>query len=149
MKKVLLPILAYGLMTGANVSFANEEDQALNKRVVSEFYQKAINDKNFAAAEEYLGPWYIQHNPLAQDGIDGFRKFIDYLKATYPQSHSEIKRVFAEGDYVILHVHSIKEPGTRGQAIIDVFRLENHKIVEHWDVIQAIPEESANSNGMF
>lgn len=96
-----------------------------------------------------MGPWYIQHNPLANDGIDGFKQYLDYLKSTYPQSHSEIKRVMAEGDYVILHVHSIKEPGTRGQAIVDIFRLENNKIVEHWDVIQNIPDQAANSNGMF
>ncbi|KTC86983.1 ester cyclase [Legionella brunensis] len=149
MKRVALSILVSGFLLGSNVSFANESSQALKKQAVTEFYQKAINEKNFTAAEGYLGPWYIQHNPLAQDGIDGFKQYIDYLKTNYPQSHSEIKRVFAEGDYVILHVHSIKEPGTKGQAIIDIFRLENNKIVEHWDVIQNIPTESANGNGMF
>ncbi|WED42737.1 ester cyclase [Legionella cardiaca] len=149
MKKMILPFLMFSLLLGANLSFAQEDKQAFNKRVVTEFYQKAINEKDFAAAEWYLGPWYIQHNPLAADGIDGLKQYIDYLKVTYPQSHSEIKRVLAEGDYVILHVHSIKEPGTQGQAIIDIFRLEHNKIVEHWDVIQSIPVESANSNGMF
>jgi len=64
-------------------------------------------------------------------------------------SLSEIKRVFADGDYVILHVHSIREPGTRGRAIFDLFKLENGKIVEHWDAVQDIPEKSANENGMF
>jgi predicted SnoaL-like aldol condensation-catalyzing enzyme len=138
-----------GLLFNAQISWADESQQEINKKVVTEFYQKALNEKNFKAAETYMGPWYIQHNPLAQDGIEGFEKFLDYLKQTYPQSHSEIKRVIAEGDYVILHVHSIKEPGTKGQAIIDIFRLEHNKIVEHWDVIQPIPETAANSNGMF
>ncbi|HAT8211741.1 TPA: polyketide cyclase, partial [Legionella pneumophila] len=67
----------------------------------------------------------------------------------YPQSHSEIKRIIADGDYVVVHVHSVLEPDTKGRAIIDIFRLENGKIYEHWDVIQPIPDEAANSNGMF
>lgn len=145
-KKILALSLCFA---ASNQAFAGKGQQEINKEVVTQFYQKAINDKDFAAAETYMGPWYIQHNPLANDGIDGFKQYLDYLKSTYPQSHSEIKRVMAEGDYVILHVHSIKEPGTRGQAIVDIFRLENNKIVEHWDVIQNIPDQAANSNGMF
>jgi predicted SnoaL-like aldol condensation-catalyzing enzyme len=149
MKKIVLSMLAYILVSCANVSFAAENEQEINKKIVTQFYQNAINDKNFTAAEPYLGPWYIQHNPLAQDGIEGFKQYIEYLKSMYPQSHSEIKHIMADGDYVMLHVHSIKEPGNRGEAIIDIFRLEHHKIVEHWDVIQEIPTESANNNGMF
>jgi predicted SnoaL-like aldol condensation-catalyzing enzyme len=66
----------------------------------------------------------------------------------FPASRSEIKRVFADGDYVILHVHAVREPGTRGNAIVDIFKLEDGKIVEHWDVVQPIPEKAANANGM-
>ena len=62
---------------------------------------------------------------------------------------SEIKRSFVDGDYVILHVHAVREPGTRGNAIIDIFKLENGKIVEHWDTVQPIPENPANNNTMF
>jgi predicted SnoaL-like aldol condensation-catalyzing enzyme len=71
------------------------------------------------------------------------------LKEKFPNSHSEIKRVIAEGNYVVLHVHSVREPGTRGRAIVDIFKLEDGKIVEHWDVVQDIPEKSANDNTMF
>lgn len=120
-----------------------------NKRVVLEFYEKGLNQKDADAAIAYLGPRYIQHNPNAADGAEGFRKFIGFLKEKFPQSHSEIKRVFTDGDNVILHVHAVREPGTRGSAIIDIFRLENSKIVEHWDVNQPVPETAANSNTMF
>jgi predicted SnoaL-like aldol condensation-catalyzing enzyme len=86
---------------------------------------------------------------MAADGPGGLQGYLQFLRAKYPNSHSEIKRVFAEGDYVILHVHAIREPGTRGNAIVDIFKLENGKVVEHWDVIQEIPEKAANTNGMF
>ena len=77
-----------------------------------------------------------------------FRKFIGFLREKFPNSHSEIKRSFADGDYVILHVHAVREPGTRGNAIVDIFKLEDGKIVEHWDVIQPVPENRANVNTM-
>ncbi len=112
---------------------AAHADMAANKKNVVEFYEQAINKKDFEAASKYLGPRYIQHNPVAPDGAEGLKGFIGFLKSKFPDSKSEIKRVFAEGDYVILHVHAVREPGTRGRAIIDIFRLENGKIVEHWD----------------
>jgi predicted SnoaL-like aldol condensation-catalyzing enzyme len=124
-------------------------DPEANKKAVLEFYDKALNQKDFEAASKYFGPNYIQHNPGAPDGIEGFKAFIAMRKEKTPNAKSEIKRAFAEGDYVILHVHSVREPGERGVAIVDIFRLENGKIVEHWDVVQPIPEKTANSNGMF
>jgi predicted SnoaL-like aldol condensation-catalyzing enzyme len=96
-----------------------------------------------------MGDRYKQHNPLVADGPEGLKAFIEFLKTNFPEARSEIKRAFADGDYVILHVHSIRPPNMRGRAIIEIFRLENGKIDEHWDVIQEIPEESANPNGMF
>jgi predicted SnoaL-like aldol condensation-catalyzing enzyme len=120
-----------------------------NKKVVQEFYNFLINKKDFKSASKYIGNRYIQHNPLVADGPEGLRAFVDFLKADYPDARSEIKRIFADGDYVIIHVHSVRIPNTRGRAIFDLFKLEDGKIVEHWDAIQEIPESSANSNGMF
>jgi predicted SnoaL-like aldol condensation-catalyzing enzyme len=124
-------------------------DAEANKKAVLEFYDKALNQKDFDAASKYFGASYIQHNPGAPDGIEGFKAFITLRKEKFPNARSEIKRAFADGDYVILHVHAVREPGERGNAIIDIFRLENGKIVEHWDVVQPIPEKPANNNGMF
>lgn len=120
-----------------------------NKKAVQEFYDFVINKKDFGSARKYMGDRYKQHNPLVADGPEGLKAFIEFLKTNFPDARSEIKRVFADGDYVILHVHSIRPPNMRGRAIIEIFRLENGKIDEHWDVIQEIPEESANPNGMF
>ena len=142
--KWLLPLIA---LTVAMPAFA--ADLEANKKAVVEFYDLAINKKDFEAASKFFGPKYIQHNPTAPDGIEGFKGFLGFLREKFPNAKSEIKRVFAEGDYVILHVHAVREPGTRGRAIVDIFRLENGKIVEHWDVVQPIPEKPANNNGMF
>ena len=120
-----------------------------NKKIVLDFYDKAINQKDFEAASKHLGNRYIQHNPGAADGAEGLKAFIGFLREKFPNSRSEIKRSFVDGDYVILHVHAVREPGTRGNAIVDIFKLEDGKIVEHWDVVQPIPENPANNNGMF
>jgi predicted SnoaL-like aldol condensation-catalyzing enzyme len=132
-----------------SVQGAGAQQQETNKKNVVEFYEKALNQKDFEAASRYLGPRYTQHNPGAADGPEGLKAFIQFLREKFPNSRSEIKRVFADGDNVIVHVHAIREPGTRGRAIIDIFKLENGKIVEHWDVAQDIPEKAANPNGMF
>ena len=120
-----------------------------NKKTVRALYEAVLNKKDFDEASKYLGSKYIQHNPNAADGPDGLKGFIGFLKDKFPNNRSEIKRIFADGDYVIVHVHAVREPGTRGNAIIDIFRLENGKVVEHWDVVQPIPEKAANDNGMF
>lgn len=126
---------------------ANNEER--NKEIVVAFYNAAINDKDFEAASAYLGDQYIQHNPLAADGPEGLRAFLEFAKENLPDFKAEIKQAFADGDYVILHVHATRGPEDRGSAVMDIFRLEGDKVVEHWDVIQPIPETSANDNTMF
>jgi predicted SnoaL-like aldol condensation-catalyzing enzyme len=127
----------------------SREVMEANKKAALEFYDLAINKKDYEAASRYIGAGYKQHNPLVGDGKEGFKAFLAMLKRGFPESHSEVLRVFADGDYVIIHVHSVRVPGTRGRAIFDCFRFDNGKVVEHWDTIQDVPEKSANPNGMF
>ena len=150
MYRLLLAATLAALATLAPAAHAADAQQMeANKKAVLEFYDLAINKKDFDAASKFIGSRYVQHNPTAPDGPDGFKAFLSFLREKFPDSHNEIKRVFADGDYVILHVHSVREKGSRGRAIVDIFRLEDGKIVEHWDVVQDIPEKSANTNGMF
>src|SRR5471032_3102626 len=135
------------LMVFAGPAFA--ADLEANKKIVVDFYEKGLNQKDFDAAAKYFGPRYTQHNPGGADGPQGFKNLVTFLKEKFPNSHSEIKRVIAEGDLVVLHVHSVRAPGERGRAIVDIFKVENGKIVEHWDVVQDVPEKSANTNTMF
>ena len=134
--------------TGA-MAAGNEAQQEANRKTVLAFYEKGLNQKDADGALAYVGDRYVQHNPNAADGPEGFKKFIGFLREKFPNSHSEIKRSFVDGDYVILHVNAVREPGTKGNAIVDIFKLENGKIVEHWDVVQPVPETAANKNGMF
>jgi predicted SnoaL-like aldol condensation-catalyzing enzyme len=143
----LLALAALGVVPAARATDAQQMEA--NKKVVLDFYEQGLNKKDYEAAAKYFGHKYVQHNPGAPDGFEGFRTFVNFLREKFPDSHSEIKRSFADGDYVILHVHAVREPGTRGRAIVDIFRLEEGKIVEHWDVAQDIPEKMPHDNGMF
>jgi predicted SnoaL-like aldol condensation-catalyzing enzyme len=114
------------------------------------FIDTAFNQKHFDEAfERYVGPHYRQHNPTVGDGkaaiLDALRK---WMPAT-PGLHYAFKNVWSDGDRVIVHALVTTDPSDRGKAVIDIFRLEKGKIVEHWDVAQAIPETAANDNTMF
>ena len=142
-------LAAVALLLARPALAADAQQMEANKKTVRALYEAALNKKDFDEASKYLGSKYTQHNPNAADGPEGLKGFIGFLKEKFPNNKSEIKRIFADGDYVIVHVHAVREPGTRGNAIIDIFRLENGKVVEHWDVVQPIPEKPANDNGMF
>jgi predicted SnoaL-like aldol condensation-catalyzing enzyme len=132
--------------TGVNVDPQLER----NKQIVLEWHDVALTQrKPEEAVARYLGPHYRQHNPGAADGPESFITFVNWFAQTHPDFRYEAKRIVAEGDYVVVHSHLTREPGDRGQAVVDIFRLEAGKIVEHWDVVQDVPETSANTNTMF
>jgi len=152
MFRTVVALAALGLIALAapQAYAADAKQMEINKKNVVEFYNAALNEKDFEKASKYLGATYIQHNPVAADGPEGLKGFIAFLKDKFPNNKSDIKRVFADGNYVIVHVHAVRTPGDRGNAIIDIFRLDdNGKVVEHWDAVQPIPEKAANNNGMF
>ena len=121
-----------------------------NKELVRTFYEDAfVKHQPKEAAEKYLAPTYIQHNPNVPSGR---QPFIDYFVPYFvknPDARSEIKRILADGDIVAVHVLAKQAPTDRGAAVVDIFRVKDGKIVEHWDVVQAVPEKAANENTMF
>ncbi|MHA6326107.1 nuclear transport factor 2 family protein [Roseivivax sp. CAU 1753] len=125
-------------------------DPEAMKRDVTAFYELMFNDGRPAdAIKRYAGDDYIQHNPHVATGKQGFIDYFDRMAADYPGKRVVVKRAFADGNHVILHCHQIW-PGGLEYAGIDIFRLDDAgKIVEHWDVLQELPETSANGNGMF
>jgi predicted SnoaL-like aldol condensation-catalyzing enzyme len=123
-----------------------------NKKNVLAFYDLMFNQSKPAQAMEQFGAAsYKQHNPEVPDGKEAFIAYFEKTAKSYPNKFVSFKRIFAEGQYVIVHSQHYF-PGWRGGnwAAIDIFRLEaDGKIAEHWDVLQKVPSTAANSNGMF
>jgi len=121
-----------------------------NKTLVRKFYDLAFNQQRpAAAADQYLGQSYLQHHPGVADGAAPFVEFATGFVSAFPKLRVHFKRLVAEGELVVLHSHFIRQPGDRGIAVVDIFRVSDGKLVEHWDVLQEVPEASDNSRTMF
>jgi predicted SnoaL-like aldol condensation-catalyzing enzyme len=152
--KVLVVVALAALLTGCASGERAKADAdrlgstAANKKLVVDFYRTVFIEKRVVEGfERYVAPEYVQHNPLLATGREPAVKFLSARMTR--ESISDIKRVVAEGDLVVLHVHSRSNLSDRGRAVVDIFRVTNGKIVEHWDVIQPVPDKTANPNTMF
>ena len=157
MKKIILigafvVALQYGCQQQklqSNVIECEKQPEVLetNKKIVTEFYQELFGDKNVEAINKYIGDVYIQHNPYVADGKQALKEatkkwFVHARKETI-----DIQHIAADGDLVIIHLKNHDQPRT--VSVIDIFRLKNGKIIEHWDVAQEVPEKAANNHPMF
>lgn len=156
MKKLILGILVAAGMSTVSAAQAAHTDPArnlvteeANRKLVVEFYDQFFNRHETREAAKVVAENYRQHNPEVQDGKAPFVDYFTNFFKDNPYSHARIIRSAADGDLVWLHVHSVNDNKDRGQAVMDIFRVHEGKIVEHWDIIQNVPEKAANTNTMF
>jgi predicted SnoaL-like aldol condensation-catalyzing enzyme len=146
-------VAALAVLLMASFAAAQSKPQSQveqNKKIAVAFLSMIFNDHKVEEAfKQYADPGYKQHNPYAASGAQAAISFLGpYLKSN-PEAKTEIKRVIAEGDLVAIHNNPKQNASDRGRAVVDIFRIENGKVVEHWDVVQDVPEKSANTNTMF
>jgi predicted SnoaL-like aldol condensation-catalyzing enzyme len=122
---------------------------AANKALVTYVYDQLFNKGNVAVLDKYFRSDYIQHNPTLPDGTAAAKAFVIALRKAYPKGSVHVYRALAQGDLVLLHSNVVLEPGTKGTAAVDIFRVDHGKIAEHWDADQAVPETTASGNDMF
>jgi predicted SnoaL-like aldol condensation-catalyzing enzyme len=133
-------------VTGAQAADCRLKPKEVVTRFMTEFY---IDKKVRAAFETWVDPGYVQHNPLAATGRDAAVNFLEPFFAQHPDIQYSIARIIADGNLVAVHSHGKFAKDDRGLAIVDILRVQGCKVMEHWDVVQPVPEKSANSNGMF
>ena len=112
--------------------------------------KRLFEDGDVSVVDRYIRPDYIQHNPLAPNGTAALKALAGPLTTQFPDLRYDIKRVIADGDLVLVHSNVVLTPGTRGSAVVDIFRFDlNHMIAEHWDTVQEVPATSVSGNDMF
>lgn len=112
-------------------------------------YRDVLMALDSSRVDDYIRPDYIQHSSLAEPGVRALKDWLDARRADSPDAVQTIHRAFADGDHVIVHVELHRWPGDPGMAVVDIFRMQDGMVAEHWDVLQDIPAEPVNSNAMF
>lgn len=126
----------------------NAQEEA-NLSLVIEMYHKVLIAMDSRAVDQYIAPDYVQHSSLAEPGVAALKGFLDKVRVESPDARQTIHRAMVDGDMVAVHVHVERFPGDPGLAVVDLFRVANGMIAEHWDVLQEVPANPVNPLPMF
>lgn len=150
MRRLMIVVLAATLASSSAVQARTAACKLTAKQVATRFMTEFYIDKHVRKAfETWVDPGYIQHNPLAPTGRAAAIAFLEPFLTNNPGISYSIKRIIADGDLVAIHSQMKMSPEDRGFAVVDILRIKRCKVLEHWDVIQQVPEKSANTNTMF
>ncbi|HEY1124964.1 MAG TPA: nuclear transport factor 2 family protein [Sphingobium sp.] len=128
---------------------ARTPEEEANAQLVIDLFNKVLIPMDKTLVDDFIAEDYLQHSSLAEPGREALKRWLDFVRVESPEATQKIYRVFAEDDHVITHQHVTRWPGDPGFAVCDIFRIENGKIVEHWDVLQEISPNPVNPNSMF
>lgn len=128
---------------------ARTPQEEANVRLILDLFDKVLIPMDKTLVDDFIAEDYLQHSSLAEPGREPLKAWLDHVRQASPHATQKIHRVFAEDDHVVTHQHVIRWPGDPGFAVVDIFRIRDGKIVEHWDVLQEIPERPVNPNSMF
>lgn len=124
------------------------QEQA-NLELVLKMHAEVLDKLDSSKVDQYLSQDYLQHSSLAEPGLASLKAFLDKVKIESPEAKHHVKRALVDGDLVAVHVHVVRFPGDAGLAVVDIFRVADGKVVEHWDVLQEVPAKAVNPNSMF
>ena len=124
-------------------------EEEANLKLVLDMFEAVLSPMDSGAVDRFIAPGYIQHNQIAEPGRDGLKRLLDTIRAETPEAVHDIKRAFVDGDHVTVHYHVRRWPGDSGWAVIDIFRVEDGLIAEHWDVMQDVAPGGPNPNSPF
>ena len=147
---LIIGAVAFGLALPLAAQAATLKTKNANEATALGLLDMAFNQKKpDEAFAKYVGPTYKQHNPTVADGAAAAIASFKALEAAVPTEHYDFKHIYSDGNFVIIHSEFMMKPGDPGYAVVDIFRLDKGKVVEHWDVGEMVPAKSANKNGMF
>jgi len=144
------PAVVHASETGNKAALAQYRLTEANKALVVKAYQELFGDHDLTALDRYWAETYIQHNPTMKDGRDSVKQLLETMGVTHwPKQTVDYKRVIAEGDLVMTQVVQPKMGDMPETVVVDIFRVANGRIAEHWDVMQAVPANSTNPRPMY
>jgi predicted SnoaL-like aldol condensation-catalyzing enzyme len=132
-----------------NSATSRTEQEQHNLDHVLGLFREVLVPLDADQVDRYIAPDYIQHSPMAAPGRESLKAFLRTVRAASPNASQRLLRAFVDGDHVIIHYHVKRDPEDRGFVVMDIFRLTNGMVVEHWDCVQDVPAHSPNPISMF